>query len=141
MKDYLINFYKEKLKQLALNSKDSSKVAAYIINSDNFKIISEGFNCFPKNVECTEKRLKCRDTKLEFTVHAEINAIINSKGKTEGNYIITNRFPCSSCMGAIVQAGIIKVYTSDYKAGSKWINSFKTTEKISKESNVKIILI
>ena len=47
-------------------------------------------------------------------VHAELNAILNSKWPVNGCTIYVSLFPCNECAKAIIQSGIKKiVYESD----------------------------
>jgi dCMP deaminase len=55
-------------------------------------------------------------------VHAEANAIFNAARRgiqTKGAKIYTTKFPCASCAGAIVQAGIRAVITRDTEIWKK----------------------
>ena len=55
------------------------------------------------------------DTKYQFVVHAELNAILNASGKNLfGSTVYVALFPCNECAKAIIQSGIKEVvYLSD----------------------------
>ena len=54
------------------------------------------------------------NTKYAFVVHAELNAILNSKRNLENCTIYVSLFPCNECAKAIIQCGIREVvYDSD----------------------------
>ena len=66
-------------------SKDpSTQVGACIVDKDN-RIVSMGYNGFPKGCSDNEypwdKVGNPLDTKYMYVVHAELNAILNARGK------------------------------------------------------------
>lgn len=101
----------------ARRSKDpNSQVGACIVDPDNI-ILSTGYNGFPKGCSDDEYpwEREGADTKYPFVVHAELNAILNSQGKSlRGAKIYVALFPCNECAKAIIQCGISEViYLSD----------------------------
>ena len=96
----------------ASRSKDpNTQVGCCIVSQDN-KILSMGYNGFP--IGCSddmfpwvregEDDLK---TKYFYTVHSELNAILNYRGGSlEGAKLYVSLFPCNECAKAIIQAGI-----------------------------------
>ena len=100
-------------------SKDpSTQVGACIVNRNNI-IESIGYNGLPKGCSDDEfpweKEGETLNTKYPFVVHAELNAILNAKGKDlSGCKIYVALFPCNECAKAIIQSGISEVvYLSD----------------------------
>ena len=100
-------------------SKDpNTQVGACIVNKNNV-IESIGYNGLPKGCSDDEfpweKEGEMLNTKYPFVVHAELNAILNAKGKDlSGCKIYVALFPCNECAKAIIQAGIRTViYDSD----------------------------
>ena len=102
----------------AKRSKDpSTQVGACIINKDK-RIIAIGYNGFPKGCEDDEfpwgREGDTLETKYGYVVHAELNAILNSKWPVAGCTIYVSLFPCNECAKAIIQSGIRRiVYESD----------------------------
>ena len=103
----------------AQRSKDpSTQVGACIVDESN-RILSTGYNGFPKG--CSDdvfpwnRDASVGETKYPFVVHAELNAILNNRGKSlAGSKIYVALFPCHECAKAIIQAGISEViYLSD----------------------------
>ena len=102
----------------ALRSKDpNTKVGAAIVD-DNHRVVSVGYNGFPKG--CSDEVFPwgrdgdTLDSKYAFVVHAELNAILNSKWPVAGCTIYVSLFPCNECAKAIIQSGIHRiVYESD----------------------------
>ena len=104
----------------AQRSKDpSTQVGACIVDKDK-TILSTGYNGFP--LGCSDDDFPWEregetenDTKYPFVVHAELNAILNARGKNlTGATIYVALFPCHECAKAIIQSGIKRVvYLSD----------------------------
>ena len=100
---------------LAANrSKDpNTQVGACIVDNDN-RILSTGYNGFPQG--CSDDDFpwnrdeKAGETKYQFVVHAELNAVLNARGKTlAGAKLYVGLFPCNECAKAIIQSGIKEV--------------------------------
>ena len=122
-------------------SKDpSTQVGACIVNKNNI-IESIGYNGLPKGCSDDEfpwdKEGETLKTKYPFVVHAELNAILNSKGKDlSGCRIYVALFPCNECAKAIIQSGISEViYLSDKYANT---DSVKASKLMFKCAGVKI---
>ena len=112
----------------AERSKDpSTQVGACIVDKDK-RILSTGYNGFPHG--CSDDEFPWNrdealgETKYQFVVHAELNAILNASGKSlSGAKVYVGLFPCNECAKAIIQAGIKEViYLSD-----KYHNTSSTT--------------
>lgn len=103
----------------AKRSKDpSTQVGACIVNNSNV-IESIGYNGLPKGCSDDDfpwsKDGDVLNTKYPFVVHAELNAILNARGKDLSNCrVYVALFPCNECAKAIIQTGITEVvYLSD----------------------------
>ena len=103
----------------AERSKDpNTQVGACIVDGQN-RILSTGYNGFPHG--CSDDEFPWNrdeskgDTKYQFIVHAELNAILNASGKSlAGSTLYVGLFPCNECAKAIIQAGVKEViYLSD----------------------------
>lgn len=106
----------------AKRSKDpNTQVGACIVDSNNI-ILSTGYNGFPYG--CSDDiypwERNGNDTKYSYVVHAELNAILNARGKDlNGARIYVDLFPCNECAKAIIQSGISEVvYLYDKYASS-----------------------
>lgn len=108
----------------AQRSKDPSTQVGACITDDNKRIISTGYNGFPKGCSDDEfpwnRDEKCGETKYQFVVHAELNAILNAGGSSvAGSTLYVSLFPCNECAKAIIQAGVKEVvYLSDKYNGT-----------------------
>ena len=115
----------------AMRSKDpSTQVGACIVDKDN-RILSTGYNGFPSG--CSDDEFPWErdggfcDTKYPFVVHAELNAILNARGKNlTGAKIYVALFPCNECAKAIIQSGIKEIiYLSDKYAETDGVKASK----------------
>jgi dCMP deaminase len=125
----------------AERSKDpSTQVGACIVSDDN-RILSTGYNGFPKGCSDDEfpwnRDEKLGETKYNFVVHAELNAILNAGGKSlVGSRIFVSLFPCHECAKAIIQSGVKEVvYLSDKYNGTFSDNASK---RMLKAAGVKL---
>ncbi len=110
-------------------SKDpSTQVGACIVDEDN-RILSTGYNGFPQG--CSDDEFPWNrdeskgETKYNFVVHAELNAILNARGKSLVNSrVFVSLFPCHECAKAIIQTGVKEViYLSDKYTGTESDNA------------------
>ena len=115
----------------AERSKDpSTQVGACIVSADN-RILSTGYNGFPQG--CSDdafpwnRDASAGETKYNFVVHAELNAILNAGGRSlVGSRIFVSLFPCHECAKAIIQSGVKEVvYLSDKYNGTESDNASK----------------
>jgi dCMP deaminase len=61
-------------------------------------------------VEDSAERLTDKTTKLEFVVHAEVNALIAAGSRAEGSTVYVWGKPiCARCAGPIIQAGVKRI--------------------------------
>ena len=102
----------------AMRSKDPSTQVGAVIVSGEHRVVSIGYNGFPNGCSDDEfpwdREGDFGATKYPYVVHAELNAILNSKNDLRGCSIYVSLFPCNECAKAIIQSGIIRiVYESD----------------------------
>lgn len=114
-----------------MRSKDpSTQVGACIVDNDN-KILSQGYNGLPRGCSDDEfpwnREGNMLETKYPYVVHAELNAILNSRGTSlVGSKIYVALFPCNECAKAIIQSGIKEVvYLSDKYADTDIVKASK----------------
>ena len=132
----------------AKRSKDpSTQVGACIVSGasqfdgNENTILSVGYNGFP--LGCSDddypwdREGELLDTKYPFVVHAELNAILNARGKSlVGAKIYVALFPCNECCKAIIQSGIKEViYLSDKYADTDCV---KASKRMFASANVKL---
>lgn len=134
-------------------SKDpSTQVGACIIDKDK-RILSTGYNGFPKG--CSDDEFPWNrdeavgDTKYQYVVHAELNAILNASGKQlAGSTLYVGLFPCNECAKAIIQSGIKEIIylsdkyhdTSSMTASRKMLDSAGVAYRQIKPTKASIVL-
>ena len=97
-------------KLAGMRSKDpNTQVGACIVSKDN-RILSMGYNGFQRGCSDDDfpwaREGETLNTKYVYTVHSELNAILNYKGDLEGAKLYVSLFPCNECAKAIIQSGI-----------------------------------
>ena len=127
--------------EVATWSKDlGTKVGAVLVLDR--RIIATGYNGFPQNIEDTIERYSNRELKLAYTVHAEVNAILNAAkngATTNGSTLYVTFSPCVNCATSVVQAGVSTVVCPCVStAPERWRNSFQLGQDLMKEANVEI---
>lgn len=95
-------------------SKDPNTQVGCVITDDRNVIVSIGYNGLPRGCDGDfpwAREGKFEDTKYPYVVHAELNAILNSKCADLKNCkIYTALFPCNECAKAIIQSGIKEIF-------------------------------
>ena len=134
-------------------SKDpSTQVGACIVDEDK-RILSTGYNGFPQGCSDDEfpwnRDEKLGDTKYQFVVHAELNAILNARGKNlSGSTIYVALFPCHECAKAIIQSGVKEVVylsnkydgTASVEASKRMLNAAGVTLTAFKPTKAQLVL-
>lgn len=119
-------------------SKDpSSKVGCVIVRPDN-TIATTGYNGYPRGMN--DSTVADRDTKLKYTIHAEMNAILASHEPVRGYRLYCTMPPCDRCAVHIIQAGIKEVIVptmSDTVFYNNWQESIETAVNMFGEADVK----
>ena len=121
-------------------SKDPRSQVGAVLFSRKGGNISIGYNGFPMGVTDTVERLHDQDTKLEYVVHAEVNAIVAAGSRANGSTVYVWGKPiCARCAGPIIQSGVKRVValepgTSD----DKWDVSGRFAHKMFLEAGVKV---
>lgn len=126
----------------AQRSKDpNTQVGACIVSEDN-KILSIGYNGMPLGCNDDEFPWDRDNTDEEknkyfYTVHSELNAILNYRGGSlEGSKIYVTLFPCNECAKAIIQSGIKEVIYRDDKYADT--NEVKASKRMFLSAKVKL---
>ena len=130
-------------KTIALRSKDpNTQVGACIVGPDH-RVISLGYNGFPEGCSDDdfpwEKEGDALHIKYTYVVHAELNAILNSKRDLKGCSLFVTLFPCNECAKAIIQSGISTVYYESDKYAD--LDSTKASKAMLEAAGVRYIPI
>ena len=127
--------------EVATWSKDPGTKVGAVLVLDR-RIIATGYNGFPQNIEDTIERYSNRELKLAYTVHAEVNAILNAAkngATTNGSTLYVTFSPCVSCATSVVQAGVSTVVCPCVStAPERWRSSFQLGQDLLMEANVEI---
>lgn len=123
-------------------SKDPKTQVGACIVDKNGNIQSVGYNGFPRG--CDDDIFPWtidddpNDSKHNYVVHAELNAILNVHGMGQdlhGSTLYCTLFPCNECVKAIIQSGIKKVVYKSIDVGKAYI---KPAHKMLEAAGVEI---
>ena len=122
-------------------SKDPGTKVGSVLVIDR-RILATGYNGFPHQISDSLDRYENRELKLAYTVHAEVNSILNAAkngARTDGSTLYVTFPPCVSCSTSVIQAGITRVVCPDLTtAPQRWIESFKMGNNLLHEAGVKV---
>ena len=136
----------------SMRSKDPSTQVGAVIVDDMHRVVSIGYNglpfgCSDDDFPWNREGNGMLNTKYAFVVHAELNAILNSKRNLENCTIYDSLFPCNECAKAIIQSGIKRiVYESDKYADQDNVKASKLmlkaahVEMYQLENTIKLIV-
>ena len=117
----------------SLRSSDpNTQVGCLLVSKEN-RPISQGYNGPPRGIQPSlipweRDNPAPEKTKYPYIVHAEHNAVLNSRQSLEGSICYVSMYPCSQCAIALIQSGISQIYylTNPYEdlpltKASKWM--------------------
>lgn len=120
----------------------STKVGAIIVGDSN-TVLGMGYNGPPRWADDDKIDLNNRKEKLDWTIHAEMNAIMDAMAKhgdISNAQIYTYPFhPCSHCAKHIIQAGLVRVVTID-NVPERWAEDFELAGHLFDETDVVVQL-
>ena len=128
-------------------SKDPGTHVGAVVVGAHGQILSTGYNGFPRGVNDSPERLNDRDTKLKFTIHAEMNCIFNaslSGISLAGSTMYVSGLPtCCECAKGVIQSGISKLVIDkgQLTLSPVWYESWKTSRTMLSEAGVKVYVI
>lgn len=129
---------------VSTRSKDPSTQVGAVIVKDKV-IIATGYNGLPRQAEDTRVGTCSRDEKLQWTIHAEDNAIFNAARfgqSTLGTDIyVTPLYPCHKCTRGIIQAGIKRIFVQQTVPSERWARDFEISKQMCKETGTEIIYL
>lgn len=123
-------------------SKDPSTKVGAVIARDNH-IVSLGFNGFPPKIPDKEEWLNHRETKYQFVIHAEMNAIFNAQSNVKDcTLYLSPLFPCPECAKNVVASGISRVVALvDMDSKSPYLNTLEKTSLIFNTAGVEYLWV
>lgn len=126
-------------------SKDpSTKVSAVVVNGKH--PVAHAYNGFPPGIADTDERLNNRELKYKLVQHAEANAISTCAKlgiSTNGLTMAVTHFPCSSCAGLMISAGIKKVIVQEPSEDlmSRWKDSIELSQSMFNEAGIEVVMV
>lgn len=133
-------------KKFASWSKDPSTQVGAVAIGNKGQVLSQGYNGFPRGFN--DSPLIYKDSKLKnnYIIHAEMNCIyhatLNGISLEGATLFVYGLDICHECAKGIIQVGIKEVVTySADKPKEKWINSFKISQELFKQSAINHIKI
>jgi dCMP deaminase len=122
-------------------SKDPNAQVGAVVYAQRGGDVAIGYNGFPMGVEDSVDRLT-GPKKLDFIVHAELNAIIAAGSRSEGATLYVWGKPiCARCAGSIIQAGIKRVVAlspQSVSINSKWRETGIYAHEMFTEAGVEV---
>lgn len=97
-------------------SKDRSRQVGAVIVGKNRQIVGHGYNGFARGMDDDVPERHERPAKYFYTIHAEVNAILNAlnnEKSVKDCTLYATLFPCTECARAIIQSGIRCVVIKD----------------------------
>jgi len=95
---------------VAMRSPDAETKHGAVVVDDRRRVLGTGFNGFPRGSR-DDKLPRARPHKYPFVVHAEVNALVNSRFINDPatcTLYVTGE-PCNECFKTIVQFGIGRI--------------------------------
>ena len=123
-------------KEVATWSKDPDCQVGAVVVSPDRRLFTAGYNGFPAGIQDKKNRLSTKSVKNYYTVHAEINAIVNSRRDLTGWCMFVTKPPCLDCAKAIIQAGIAEVHCPELNPDSSWYEENKMALDLLNEAQI-----
>jgi dCMP deaminase len=132
---------------MAQMSKNAGTKVGAIVLGKRYEVLASGWNGAPRGCKADEDERFTgdRETRLQWTVHAEANAIANaaaSGAKLDGGTMLTTLMPCMTCAKLIVQSGIVRVICpTPGEDNARWAAEFDLTRQLFRECGVVLLEI
>ena len=115
----------ELAKHVASWSQDPSTKVGAIVVDEFLTVKGMGYNGFPRGVKDTPARYEDRETKYQYVVHAELNALINANSSVRGCTLYvwpTLMIPpvCPECCKSVIQFGIRRLVCYEGFTTDRW---------------------
>lgn len=126
-------------------SKDpSTKVGAVCVDPELKYPLSLGYNGFARGVSDHSERYDDRETKYEYVVHAEVNAIAQATlvgHKLRDSIMYCTMFPCHRCTAVVINAGVKEILVPFAEIPERWKDSMDIAKQMCKEAGVKLTVL
>lgn len=121
-------------------SKDPSTKVGCVLVDNSLHVVGLGFNGFPQGMNDSEELYADRDTKLKRTIHAELNAILNSNGSAAETTAYVTHAPCTQCALILIQSGVDRVVypAPNRDLLSRWGESIEYSRSLFEEAAMEV---
>lgn len=116
-REWDIRFMRMVYNEIAQWSKDPNKQVGALLVSPDKRQWSAGYNGFPRGCDYIN------GDKNQYTIHAELNAILNAVVDIRYWSLYVTEAPCLDCALVIVQKQIKTVVCPRIRVGSSWYDS------------------
>lgn len=125
--------------QVSTWSKDpNKKVGAVLVRPDK-TVSGIGYNGFPRGVADRAERLQHKGLKNLLMVHAEANALVNSRDpELTGHTLYCTEFCCCNCSGLLIQKGVARIVVPKPNPQSSWYGDYLEAREILREAHISI---
>lgn len=124
-------------------SKDSgTRIGAVLVHER--RILATGYNGIPAGIANDLVLHVDRSVKLAYTIHAEINALLNAAKygiSTNGTTIYVTADPCVDCCKALIQAGIKRIVVPqklDFEFDKRWKGNLELARTLLSEVGMRV---
>jgi len=133
-------------KKFASWSKDPSTQVGAVAIGNKGQVLSQGYNGFLRGFNDSPLIYKDSKLKSNYIIHAEMNCIyhatLNGISLEGSTLFVYGLDVCHECAKGIIQVGIKEIVTySPNKPKEKWIESFKISQELFKQSGINYIKI
>lgn len=126
-------------REVASWSKDPSTGTGCVIVDEAKHVVSLGYNGFPSRFPDLHSTLENREQRLAYTIHAEVNAILQAGGQARDCTAYVYPWPpCVDCAKILVQGRIKRVVALEAteEQQERWGDSFSRMEIMFREARV-----
>lgn len=123
-------------------SKDPSTQVGAIAIDDDYNVRASGYNGFPRGVSDIVALYEDKDSKYPRIVHAESNLVAQAARTgvsiRDCTVIVTELYPCPTCTGILIQAGIKRVLFPDHKMPERWATPWVISKEMFNQSGIEL---
>ena len=123
-------------------SLDTNTKHACILVDQKHRVLGIGYNGPIRGVDDEAIPTEAPE-KYFYMEHSERNAVFNSHGSLEGSTAYITGFPCTDCMRALIQNGVVRIYwgpiKSTTRATSQSVAAMKAVNRMACLANVEMI--
>lgn len=124
-------------------SKDpGTRIGAVLVHER--RILATGYNGIPQGIHDDLLLHVERSVKLAYTIHAEINALLNAAKygiSTNNTTIYITADPCVDCCKALIQAGVKRIVVPkqlDFDFDKRWQGNLELARTLLSEVSISI---